>query len=299
MEKEKGSAGELKIAVDFVDKHFQKVLPFLLVVVAISLFSLGAAGGKDSFAEYFLPVGEGDSELIITASGAKILIDGGPANSAVLEALDAILAPFDRSLDVVIMTHAQVDHFGGLMDVVGNYRIGLFLWNGIGNGTDTFKAFEEILNRENITSLVVGASDRITIGGTEIRVISPGKALLDENDENASALVVEVNASGITSAFMSDVGPKIEELLADQIGPVNVLKIAHHGSIGSLSEKFFTMTSPGIAVIEVGENTYGHPSKEVMSALVAVGARVFRTDKEGIVKVEKTAAGSIGVFAVR
>ncbi|MCL4392072.1 MBL fold metallo-hydrolase [Patescibacteria group bacterium] len=299
MEEEKGCTKELKIVVDFVERHFKEFLPFLLVVVVISVLSLGAAGGKNSFAEYFLPVGEGDSELIVTASGAKILIDGGPANSAVLESLDAILPPFDRSIDIVIMTHAQIDHFGGLMDVVKNYHVGLFLWNGIGGGTETFEAFKKILNEENVASLVVAEGDRIMIGKTEIRILSPNETLLAGDDLNDSAIVIKVDAEDIKSAFMSDASLKIEETLAVRIGRVDVLKVAHHGSKGSLSKRFFSIVSPSIAVIEVGKNSYGHPSAETVSALGAVGVRVFRTDEEGIVKVEKTAAGNIGVFAVQ
>lgn len=299
MEKEKDCTKELKVVAGFVDGHFKKLLPLLSVIGAIGIFSFGAVGGEGSFAEYFLPVGEGDSELIVTASGAKILIDGGPANSAVLESLDAILPPLDRSLDVVIMTHAQVDHFGGLMDVVKNYRVGLFLWNGVSGGTETFEAFKKILNEENVASLVVAEGDRMMIGKTEIRVLSPNKALLAGGDLNDSAIVIEVDAEDIKSAFMSDASLKIEETLAGRIGRVDVLKVAHHGSRGSLSKRFFSIVSPSIAVIEVGKNSYGHPSAETVSALGAVGVRVFRTDEEGIVKVEKTAAGNIGVFAVQ
>ncbi len=299
MEKEKDCTKELKVVAGFVDGHFKKLLPLLSVIGAIGIFSFGAVGGEDSFAEYFLPVGEGDSELIVTASGAKILIDGGPANSAVLESLDAILPPLDRSLDVVIMTHAQVDHFGGLMDVVKNYRVGLFLWNGVSGGTETFEAFKKILNEENVASLVVAEGDRMMIGKTEIRVLSPNKALLAGGDLNDSAIVIKADAEDIKSAFMSDASLKIEEMLAGRIGRVDVLKVAHHGSRGSLSKRFFSIVSPSIAVIEVGKNSYGHPSAETVSALGAVGVRVFRTDEEGIVKVEKTAAGNIGVFAVQ
>lgn len=299
MEKEKSFSKELKIVVNLIDKNFLKLLPFLVVAVAIGIFSLNAFGGENSFAEYFLPVGEGDSELIVTESGAKILIDGGPANSAVVESLDAILPPFDRSLDLVIMTHAQVDHFGGLMDVVKSYRIGLFLWNGFGSGPETFERFKHILGNEGIPSLVVGAGDRIMVDGTEIRIVSPGDTRLAGDDLNNSAIVIEVSAENVKSALMSDVDSKTEEVLAGHIGHVDVLKVAHHGSKGSLSEKFFEITSPGIAVIEVGKNAYGHPSKEVVVALGAVGARVFRTDEEGIIKIGETASGSIGVFAVR
>ncbi len=299
MEKEKSFSKELKIVTDLVNKDFLKLLPFLVVAVAIGIFSLNAFGGEYSFAEYFLPVGEGDSELIVTESGAKILIDGGPANSAVVESLDAILPPFDRSLDLVIMTHAQVDHFGGLMDVAKSYRIGLFLWNGFGSGPETFERFKRILSDENVPSLVVGADDRITIGGTEVYVVSPDDARPVGGDLNNSAIVIGVNTESVKSAFMSDVDSETEEMLSGRIGRVDVLKVAHHGSSGSLSEKFFKVVSPGIAVIEVGTNAYGHPSKEVVAALEVVGARVFRTDEEGIIKVGETASGNIGVFAVR
>jgi competence protein ComEC len=298
MEKKKDCARELRIVVDFIDGYFKKFSPFLLVIVVVGTLSFSVIGGKDSFSEYFLPVGEGDSELIITASGAKILIDGGPVNSAVLESLDAIFSPLDRSLDVIIMTHAEVDHFGGLMDVVKNYRVGLFMWNGIESGKETFKAFKKVLDEENIALLVIAEGDRMTIGGTKIYVVSPDKALLAGGDLNDSAIIVEVDAESMRSAFMSDISSNIEEMLAGRIGRVDVLKVAHHGSKGSLSEEFFNTLSPTIAVIEVGKNSYGHPSREVVSALSTVGARVFRTDEKGIIKVKKTTDGNVGVFAV-
>ncbi|MCL4404278.1 MBL fold metallo-hydrolase, partial [Patescibacteria group bacterium] len=103
---------------EYIREHKKRVgvaLALGLIADAILLFSLFAV--CPGIGLYFLPVGQGDSELIVLRTGAKILIDGGPPGGAVLKSLDAILGPHDRYIDVVILTHPQTDHYGGLIDV--------------------------------------------------------------------------------------------------------------------------------------------------------------------------------------
>ena len=290
----------MKIAVDAVDRNFLTIAPFLLVAVIIDAIFLAPFFGDGGCSEYFLPVGEGDSELIVTKTGAKILIDGGPANSLALESLDKIIAPSDRYLDLVVMTHAQLDHFGGLMDVIKSYRIGMFVWNGVENATETFKNLKRSMAERGVASIALKEGDRVTIGDTAMEILSPSAALLAGGDLNDSALIIEVDAGDIRSLFMSDVSSRVEEEIVRGIGgAINVLKVAHHGSKGASSGKFLRALSPDIAIIEVGENSYGHPAEEVINRLAAIGAKIVRTDETGIVKISGTATENIGVFAMK
>lgn len=299
MEEERFGA-KLKIAAGFIDRNFRKIMPPLLVFAVVDAFALAPFFGGAGFREYFLPVGEGDSELVIAETGAKFLIDGGPANSLAVEALEKIIPPFDRSIDVMLMTHAQLDHFGGLMDVAASYRVGAFIWNGVPNETDTFEDFERMLAENGIESVVLAAGDRIVAGKTVVNVLLPDAPLSRESNLNETALIVEVDSGDIRTLFLSDASARIEEECAGRVGgPVDVLKVAHHGSKGSSSEKFLEAIAPPVAIIEVGKNGYGHPAGETLARLAAAGAKAFRTDEEGIVEIAKTEAGKIGVFAVK
>src|SRR3989344_5226187 len=136
-------------ALKWLEKHKNKVIVFLVALVILDFFVwqriLVSAFCDDDLKLYFLDVGQGDSEFVVLPGGVKVLIDGGPPNGRVLGALDGILSPTERYIDLVIMSHSQLDHFGGLIDVLGRYKVGAFLWNGRDGTTEAFENLKRTL----------------------------------------------------------------------------------------------------------------------------------------------------------
>ncbi len=285
-----------------MEEKIKKYAPILIVLFFFDLvlWSRIVLGSGGKFAEYFLPVGEGDSELIVTSSGAKVLIDGGPLGSPVLENLGKILPPYDKYIDVVLLTHPQEDHFGGLIDVLRDYRVGVFISNGSMSAVKSYDSLAGAIDEKKIRAVAVHAGDKIRMGDSAITVLSPEPDAPASSDPNESAIVLEVESQEMKSIFTSDMTAAAEMKVANFIaGPMNVLKVAHHGSRYSSSEKFLAAVLPMVSIIEVGKNSYGHPSPDIVERLKNVGSRVFRTDEEGLLKVFRNGDGQLEVMRLK
>ncbi len=234
---------------------------------------------------YFLNVGQGDSELVILPGGVKILIDGGP-DSRILGQLDSILDPFDRYFDLIILSHQQADHFNGLIEVMKRYQVGLFIFNGLTATANSWSELVKTIKENKIPTVVLGAGDRIYWLEDEFDFLSPDRNFIQNQEANETALVALLKTQASKILFTADIGEELENYLAGRYNlDVDVLKVAHHGSKYSSSAGFLSEASPKVAVIEVGRNSYGHPTAEALSRLASVGAQIFRTDQNGTVKL--------------
>lgn len=235
---------------------------------------------------YFLKVGQGDSELIKLSGKVKILIDGGPANNQILENLNQILSPFDRYLDLVILSHPQSDHFGGLIEVFKRYQVGAFIYNGRDNPIPAFEELKKVVAENKIQTIVLIGGDKIRYQDNQFNFLLPDLSLLQSKELNDTALVGELKNSNFKALFTGDISSKIEKkLITFYHSTIDVLKVSHHGSKFSSSPEFLNALRPKVAVIEVGKNSYGHPTKDVLERLKAVGAKILRTDQEGLVEL--------------
>lgn len=244
---------------------------------------------------YVLDVGQGDSQLIVLASedgksSVKILIDGG-RDKTVLTALDEALGKLNNKyIDIVISTHTDLDHMGGLIEVARRYDIGTFVSNGRKGTSDATKALQKTLAERNIPELVLLAGDSIRYGGNNLAVLSPDRTLVRSKEVNDASLVMRLTAgspSGSTTAlFTADIGFPTETVLLEKKVDLasDILKVGHHGSKNSSSENFLAAVRPTISVIGVGaKNSYGHPTPRVLETLELTGSRVYRTDRNGTI----------------
>lgn len=234
---------------------------------------------------YFLDVGQGDSELAVLPGNVKILIDAGP-NRKVLDELTSALSPFDRYIDLVVLSHPQLDHFAGLIDVLKRYQVGAFVFNGRRGETAAFGDLEKIIQENKIPIIILGEKDKIKYQDSRFDVLSPSKNLLSSAELNDTTLVMRLLSQNAKILFTGDIDSKIENYLAEKYElDVDVLKIAHHGSKFSSSEEFLRAATPKLTIIEVGKNSYGHPTEQVLNRLALIGAQIFRTDKDGTIKL--------------
>jgi competence protein ComEC len=280
-------------------KHRTKLVVLVLALLALDAeiwFRIANERGEESLRTHFLDVGQGDSELIELPGSVQILVDGGPANGRALAVLGGVLAPEDRYLDIVVLSHSESDHFGGLIDILRRYRVGAFVWNGVPGTAGAYADLMKAVRESGARVAVVGAGDAIVNGDSRIDVISPAQNISSNTDTNDTSLVIRVTAGATRALFTGDIGPKVEAALAPVVGRADILKVSHHGSKFSTSESFLEAVRPLVAGIEVGENNYGHPAPETLARLVAAGAQVFRTDRNSTVEVVSD-GGRLRVFA--
>ena len=245
---------------------------------------------------YFLDVGQGDSELVILPGNIKILIDGGPDNKA-LEELSKILPATDRYIDLVVMSHPQTDHFTGLISVLSRYRVGAFLTSGNRGPAKSYADLEKAIAKNKVPVVVLSEGDNIAHGEDRFDILSPDPYLLTSAEPNDWVLVMKLFSNGVRALYNGDIDSKIEDALIKKYDmALDVLKVAHHGSRFSSDETFLNAARPKISVIEVGaKNTYGHPTKQTLDNLASIGSQIFRTDRDGMIKLE-VADGRINIF---
>ncbi len=238
----------------------------------------------------FLDVGQGDATLIELPDGPRLLVDGGPGGARRFDVGERVLAPFlwNRPLarlDVVALSHWDVDHSGGLAAVLSRFRVGEFWESGrapVAPG-DTAAA----LARARVPRRALAAGQRVRLGAAVLTVLGPGPGPpLPANDES---LVLRLDWRGLSLLLPGDLGARGEALLLERAGPLQAiaLKVAHHGSRSSSGAALLDAVRPRVAVISVGaRNPFRHPSPEALARLLAAGARVYRTDRDGAVILE-------------
>jgi competence protein ComEC len=234
----------------------------------------------------FLSVGQGDAILIVTPDGFEALIDGGPDRS-VLRALGKERSFFDRHLDLVVATHPDSDHVGGLVDVFERYSVGTILETTNAKETPAAVAYATAAGEENTTSISGEAGQVITLGGmTKLRVLSPAG---DESqwESNTASVVLRVEYGSTSVMLTGDAPAEIEAYLVKtypEFLASDVLKLGHHGSKTSTSDNFLQAVNPRFAVVSAAVgNRYGHPHQEVMSRLFARNIETSHTGTDGTV----------------
>ncbi|MDD5146141.1 MAG: ComEC/Rec2 family competence protein [Candidatus Pacebacteria bacterium] len=243
----------------------------------------------------FFDVGEGDSIFVVTPQGHQILIDGGPGER-VLDKLAKVMPFWDKSLDLVVLTHPEYDHLSGLNKVLANYQVANVLWNGIKRDTAVFREWEEALKKEKAKVIIAQAGEQLKAGMLWGMVLNPLNSLqgqLFEKDSNVSSVILRFIYGRNSFLLTGDAPEKAEQAVisTDTDLDTQLLKVAHHGSRTSTSLDFLANVKPQVAVISCGRNNlYGHPDQTVLQNLLEFGINVLRTDLRGDIIV--TADGS-------
>lgn len=259
---------------------------FALAGVSIFIFTLER--NHDKLRVYFLDVGQGDAIYIRTPGGHDMLIDGGPSK-IVLQKLAEIMPFYDRSIDVVIETHPDADHIGGLPSVLERYDIGLFLEPGIDSKTAIDDEIRKIRAEKNIPRLLARRGMIINFGdGAYFDILYPDRDVYDLKDTNEASIVGQMKYSSTTVMLTGDSPKKIENHLIVMDGErlkSDILKAGHHGSHTSSGENYVKTVAPLYAVVSAGrKNRYGHPHADVLEIFGRLGLKTARTDREGTIK---------------
>ena len=234
----------------------------------------------------FLDVGQGDAILIETPDGFEMLIDGGP-NAAVLRELSKERSFFDREIDVVVTTHPDLDHIGGLVDVLKRYKVQTILRTENKNDKSAAEAFAAAEEKENAEEILADAGQVLQLGAsTTIQIFSPTG---DERqwESNASSIVLRVVYGNTSFMFTGDAPQEIEDYLVKTYGAQldsDVLKLGHHGSKTSSSDAWLDTVTPQHVVVSAGlDNKYGHPHQDVMQRVFARNIQSSHTGTDGTI----------------
>lgn len=253
----------------------------------------------------FFDVGQGDAIFIVSPQGHQILIDGGP-DPTILEKLNREMPFYDRSIDLIILTHPEHDHITGLIEVLKKYKVENILWNGVIRDTAEYDEWKRLIKAEGARIFIGSASQKISCKVSnntlippkvsaspdllEMEILYPFESLEGQKlrDSNNTSIVARLVFGENSFLFTGDVHKSVEKQLIEGNTNVSsdVLKIAHHGSKTSSAQDFIEKVSPAIAVIQCGKNnSYGHPHQETLEILKKYDIQVLRTDLQGDIEI--------------
>jgi competence protein ComEC len=278
-----------------VGRFFRQFLPCLLLAALLVGPRPAAAEPAAPLRIDFIAVGQGDAALVTSPTGKAVLIDGGPREAGAR--LSAALRERRTSaIDLVLLTHRHEDHLGGLIAVVRDFPIRIFMDAPFRHASAVYQELLDVLKARNVAVRQAERNRTIDIGGgATITVLSPPDPPIahSRSDVNANSVVVRLDYRQVGVLFAADAEPQTERWLLTSGArlPAQVLKVAHHGGRYSSTARFLNAVGPQAAVISVGVvNEYGHPTPEAIGRLERARARVYRTDRDGTVTVETDGA---------
>ena len=234
---------------------------------------------KDKLKIYYIDVGQADS-ILIQNENEFMLIDAGNNNDGPL------LVKYFQSLNIkdfkyVVGTHPHEDHIGGLDDIITNFNIGTIY---IPDAITTTKTFEDLLNsieKKNMTFTVPKIDSTFNLGKANVKVIYTGT---DTKDLNNTSIVLKMSFGSTTYLFTGDATSTTEKKILNKDISADVLKVGHHGSNYSSTDKFLNKVNPKYAIISVGKNNiYSHPATKTIDKLNKLNIKIYRTDELGTI----------------
>lgn len=228
----------------------------------------------------FLKVGQGDAILITTLDKTKILVDTGPLASSLNKALGEELPVYDKKIDLVILTHGDTDHSGGLPMILENFNVGMLVTASTTNLGELHETIISTAFKNAVPIKYVTAGDQIITGSVVIDFLWPTKH--NATSTNDTSVIFKLTYEENSFLFTGDASEAVElEMvnLYENLLDVDVLKVGHHGSKTSTNNLFLELVSPEFSILSFGsDNRYGHPHPEVVERLENVSSKIIRTD---------------------
>ena len=233
-----------------------------------------------------LDIGQGDSIFITAPNGNQVLIDGG-LGAAVLRQLGQVMPLYDRSIDLVIATHPDADHIGGLVDVLKHFTVSGFIEPGVSAKSVVYETLKHKVAEQQLIPIIARRGMKVVLDNNiYLDILYPDQDVSSFADKTNDASIVARLVYGQESFMLTGDAPiGVEQHLIALDGnklESDVLKVGHHGSRSSTGTEFLKAVKPQLAAISVGaENRYGHPTQEVLDRLAASKTEIYRTDKQG------------------
>ncbi|MBA7619792.1 hypothetical protein ES703_27133 [subsurface metagenome] len=265
------------------------ILPLLVVAILVSVTAATMPDNKLHVS--ILNIGDGDA-ILISRGSQQTLVDGGPDPNKICLELGKAMPFWDRTIELVVLTHPEADHVTGLVEVLHRYRVKQVLESSLENDTGIYKEWQRLIEEKEIKQTVAEAGQQIDLGhGIIMEVLHPQEELMEGtgSDLNNNSIVLRLVKGEVSFLLTGDIEWEAEfELIARRANlGSTMLKVAHNGSATSTTPEFLAVASPQLAVISVGEdNPFGHPSHEVIDRLEEKLSpeNIYRTDKHGTIE---------------
>lgn len=238
----------------------------------------------------FLDVGQGDAILIKAPGGQNILIDGGP-NSRVVERLSEVMMLWDKKIDLMVLTHPHDDHVSGLVNVLDRFEVRKILYTGVSHDSPNYLAWLGKIKEKKVPLMIVDRAQTIDLGaGLKLEILYPIESFLNKTVENLNNSSIAIRlVYGASEVLLTGDAELEEERELVESGAnlsADILKAGHHGSDTSTGDLLLKAVDPETVVVSVGkDNDFGHPSLRTLRRIGRMGAKVFRTDESGTVKI--------------
>lgn len=269
-------------------KHFIYFLSLIAILVWLAVYSIDT-----NLQIIACDVGQGDA-ILIQKNTTQILIDGGP-NQSVLNCLGRHMPFWDKQIELVILTHPQEDHYGGLIDVFKNYKIINF---GEGTATSSSQGYgvlENLVGGSGARAIPMQQGTNIRLGMIYLDTVWPllqsqnSKFSYQASDVNDQGVVILLKYARFKALFTADVENEVSDTISEypEIQNLNYIKVNHHGSRNGMSQKLLNAVNPEFAVISSSaKNSYGHPHAEIIKMLNDTDFKILRTDEKGDVVIK-------------
>jgi competence protein ComEC len=274
----------------FCQRYWPIIIVGLLLVATCAVWYEVHAEGSHELRFVMLDIGQGDALYIQGPNGNQVIIDGGPGD-ALLGQLSKIISPFDRSIDLIINTNPDKDHFEGFIPLLDRYSVGAFMEAGTdASDNPLWVELKKKVAEQNIPDILARRGQRIDLGdGAYIDILFPDRDVtgLSHNDGSIVAKLVY----GKTSVMLTGDSTQIIEKYLVSLDPTElqstILKAGHHGSKTSSSDQFVQAVAPQFVAISSGKaNMYGHPNQETLDTLAKYNVPALDTCVMGPISFE-------------
>ncbi|MBN1369920.1 MAG: DNA internalization-related competence protein ComEC/Rec2 [Dehalococcoidaceae bacterium] len=270
--------------------HARCLAGISVVLVVVSIILVPACSPDDDrFKVSFLDIGQGDAVLVSRGS-TQILVDGGPSPRKLMQELGRRMPFFDRTIELVVLTHPHADHLNGLVELFKRYEVKQVLYPlelkpAPGYESAAFREWLELIDQKQIPLRAARAGQQFDLGPGRFTVLNPRAVttLLPVEDVDNNCVVLEIEVGKFAFLLTGDLmwQGELELVLDRMLGKVTVLKAGHHGSDTSSSRELLSVIRPETAVISVGENDYGHPNEAAIGRLSAHVDEILLTGNTG------------------
>lgn len=281
-------------------KRVVGVLSTVAILSVMVFYWLWSQSDVHRFRVTFLAVGQGDSALIQFRDGHHMLVDCGP-DAGVLAHLGRALPWYERTIDYLVVTHPDRDHYAGCIDVLKRYRVGHIITNGRSKSDALYQEFSTMVQAESGAWIgTQETQENIELAQTRLEFLAPDPHVfvpVTEEDSNNASIVFRLvdEPSALSILFTGDMEERLEQALLARYCPektaqrvpcpaitAHVLKVGHHGSETSSGNDFLAAVAPEIAIVSAGKfNQFHHPSPRVIKRLERIGIRILRTAEQG------------------
>ena len=278
------------------------ILLYVLGAVTSWPWLLGLVG-RGRLEAIFIDVGQGDAIALRSPRGRWALVDAGPPHDGDPEAhpvVRALRALGVRRLEVLVLTHPDLDHIGGAQAVLRSFDVGAVLDPALASGKADYVDLLRSAGAAGLAWHPARAGRVIDFDGAVIEVLHPDSALAQDVESNAASVVARVVLGDFGLLLTGDADKSAERAVLASLGQIDVLKLGHHGSDTSTDSLLLAVARPSAAVVSVGRlNRYGHPHPDVLSRLETAGVPLHRTDRDGTVRVVGSRNGSFRLTTER